>query len=136
MSDALPLLDTEDLRRIARDHGGRPPCPRCAGLACPGWEAVPGGYDTSQLRAVGTLRRPDDDDPTLQEYHPDGTNAWSPLAPIAPAWFPYNRCTVWQCTGCGRPLLRYTEYGGYYHEERIRAVDAALVTDAAAAAGG
>jgi hypothetical protein len=37
---------------------------------------------------------------------------------------------VWVCAQCGRPFLRYTEYGGYYEERRIREVDAALVTDA------
>ena len=33
---------------------------------------------------------------------------------------------------CPRPFLRYTEYGGYYQDERIREIDAALVVDAAA----
>jgi hypothetical protein len=33
---------------------------------------------------------------------------------------------------CGRPFLRYTEYGGYYVEERIRELRAALVVDATA----
>jgi hypothetical protein len=31
---------------------------------------------------------------------------------------------------CARPLLRYTEYGGYYVEERIRDLDARLLVDA------
>jgi hypothetical protein len=31
---------------------------------------------------------------------------------------------------CGRPFLRYTEYGGYYVEERIRELDAQRVADA------
>jgi hypothetical protein len=34
---------------------------------------------------------------------------------------------VWQCAACGRPFLRYTEYGGYYVEERIRPLQAALI---------
>jgi hypothetical protein len=70
------------------------------------------------------------EDPTLAEYHPGGTNAWSADAPIAPAYFPYNRCDAWLCVQCGRPFLRYTEFGGYYMEERIRELDARLVTDA------
>ncbi len=123
-------MDAQALRALARPHAGRPPCAQCAGLACAGWESIPGGYERDRLRAVGTLRRPDDEDPTLTEYHPAGTHGWSPDAPIAPAFFPYNRCTVWQCAGCGRPFLRYTEYGGYYVEERIRELDAALIVDA------
>ena len=50
-------------------------------------------------------------------------------APIAPAYFPYNRCDVWQCRACARVYLRYTEYGGYYEDERVRALDPALVDD-------
>lgn len=119
MSDTLPLLDAHALRTLALTHAG-PACPHCAALACPGWESVPGGFDRDRLRAVGTLRQPGDEDPTLQEFHPEGTHGWSPDAPVATAYFPYNRCTVWQCTGCGRPFLRYTEYGGYYVEERVR----------------
>jgi hypothetical protein len=125
MSDAtLALLSAEDLLRQAPQDK---PCAFCKGLVCPGWESMPGGFDPDRLRPVGTLRRPGDDDPTLTEYHPNGTNAWSPDAPIAPAFYPYNRCVLWQCTGCSRTFLRYTEYGGYYVDERIRAMNPELV---------
>ena len=106
-----------------------PACPVCAALVCPGWESMPASFDQSLLRRVGTLRRADDDDPTLTEHHPHGTHGWSADAPIAPAFFPYNRCDVWQCSACARPFLRYVEYGGYYQDERIRALDAALIDD-------
>lgn len=130
MSEASPpLMGADDLRRLARGSTGAK-CAACAALVCPGWESVPGSFDGKSLRRVGTLRRPDDEDPTLQEYHPAGTHAWSADAPIAPAFFPYNRCDVWQCVACARAFLRYTEYGGYYQEERIRALDPALVTEA------
>jgi hypothetical protein len=66
----------------------------------------------------------------LEEYHPTGTNSWSVDAPIAVHHFPYNRCDVWQCVRCGRPFLRYTEYGGYYVEERVRELRAELIVDA------
>ena len=89
-------------------------------------------YTPRYLRLVGTLRQPGVEEPTLEEYHPQGTRGWSPDAPIAPAFFPYNRCDAWQCVQCGRPFLRYTEYGGYYVEERIRELRAALVVDATA----
>lgn len=127
MSEQPPLFTADDLRRLARAHAGQPPCPHCVALACPGWEALPGGYDTRQLRQVGSLRRPDEEDPTLEEFHPAGTNAWSVDAPIAPGYFPYNRCGAWQCANCGRPFLRYTEYGGYYVEERVRELRAELI---------
>ena len=119
----LPVLDGTALRALAQAQAG-PGCPACAALKAPGWEALPGSFDASRLRKLATLRRPDVDDPTLEEYHPAGTHAWSPEAPIAPAFFPYNRCDVWQCASCGRPFLRYTEYGGYYVEERIRELEA------------
>lgn len=127
---SMPVLTLEQLRQL----GARPAtkaCPTCASLACPGWESVPGGFDTDQLRLTGTLRDSSIDDPTLQEYHPAGTSAWSPDAPIAPAFFPYNRCEVWQCRQCARAFLRYTEYGGYYVEQRIRDLDARLLVDVA-----
>lgn len=123
---AVPLLAATDLMQLAA--AVKPaPCPLCGAISARGWESLPGGFDREALNKVGTLRRPGDEDPTLQEHHPAGTNAWSPDAPIAPGFFPYNRCDVWTCSGCRRPFLRYTEYGGYYVEERIRPVDAALV---------
>jgi hypothetical protein len=131
MTDAAPpLLNAAELQRLAQG-APREACPACAALVCPGWESLPGGFDENNLRRVATLRRPGDEDPTLQEYHPAGTHAWSADAPIAPRFFPYNRCDVWQCAACGRAFLRYTEYGGYYQENRIRALAPPLVTDAA-----
>jgi hypothetical protein len=76
------------------------------------------------------LRNGNDEEPPVQEHHPGGTNSWSVDAPIAPAFFPYNRCDIWQCVACGRAFLRYTEFGGYYEDERIRALNLALVDDA------
>lgn len=122
----VPILDAEQLECLASSHNGQA-CPACTAIKAPGWEAMPTTLDRDRLRKIGTLRRPEIEDPTLEEYHPDGTNAWSPDAPIAPAFFPYNRCDVWQCVQCGRPFLRYTEYGGYYVEERIRELRASLV---------
>lgn len=130
MHDAPPpLLGSADLIRLARAAGGRG-CERCGSLVCPGWESLGGSFDRAALRRIGTLRHAHDDEPTLAEHHPAGTHGWSAEAPIAPAYFPYNRCDVWQCVGCARLFLRYTEYGGYYEDERIRAVDAALVVEA------
>lgn len=128
MSDPnLPVLDAPALRELGRRQSG-PGCPDCAAIRAPGWEALPGTFDAGCLRKVATLRQPGLDDPTLEEFHPAGTRSWSPEAPVAPAFFPYNRCDVWQCASCGRPFLRYTEYGGYYVEERIRELHAQNVT--------
>jgi hypothetical protein len=77
------------------------------------------------LQALGTLRPPDDDEPTLDEV--PGSSFWSARAPISPDHFPYNRCTVWACTGCGRGFLQYTEFGGYYIDHRLREIDPTLV---------
>ena len=132
MSDScVPLLTADDLLRIAPPRNGTAPCPACAALVCAGWESVPGSFERTNLRQIGSLRCPGDEEPTLEEHHPHGTNGWSADAPIAPAFFPYNRCTVWQCIRCARVFLRYTEYGGYYQEERIRELAPELVTDAA-----
>ena len=126
----VPLLGAQALIRLAaRQAAGAMPCPACAAIASAGWQSVPGGFDRKALRRVGTLRRPEDEDPTLREHHPTGTNAWSADAPIAPAFFPYNRCDVWECASCMRTFLRYTEYGGYYEEDRIRPVLAQLVAE-------
>jgi len=121
----LPVLDASALRALARQGG--PGCATCAAIKAPGWEALPGGFDASVLRKIGTLRPPGVDEPTLEEFHPAGTRSWSPDAPIAPAFFPYNRCDAWECRSCRRPFLRYTEYGGYYVEERIRELDATRI---------
>ena len=75
------------------------------------------------MTAVGTLRDPAIDEPSLEECHPQGTRYESPNAPIAPAYFPYNQCDVWHCTRCERHLLRYTEFGGYNVDPRVRVLD-------------
>jgi hypothetical protein len=49
---------------------------------------------------------------------------------IAPAFFPYNRYDVFSCAACDRVLLKYTEYGGYYVDDRVRVVQPVLVSDA------
>jgi len=106
-----------------------PPDCACAHLVCPGWESVPAAVGEPLLRRLGTLRDEQDEDPTVAELHPAGTRYGSPDAPVAPDWFPYNRCDLWACRQCGRGFVQYTEYGGYYIDHRIRQVDPALVAD-------
>ena len=128
-AEPVPRLSATDLAAVAQAH--RPgACTVCAPLVCPGWESVPSTFDVSSLHRVGTLRGEDAEASTVVEHHPRGTHGWSADAPIAPAFFPYNRCDVWTCKVCARPFLRYTEYGGYYEDPRIRQLDAALIDDA------
>lgn len=103
----------------------------CGFIVAPGWESLPAAFRDDQLRLLGTLRPADAGAAeVLDEYHPAGTRLWSADAPVAPRFFPYNQSEVWLCTGCGKPFLRYAENGGYYHEDRIRELDPALVVDA------
>lgn len=114
------------------------PCASCATLPTTGWESIPVSLDRALLQPLGTLYDPSAGHPlesTLEEYHPQRTRYWSADAPIAPGWFPYNRCGVWRCSSCATVFLRYAEHGGYFEEERIRRVVAALVDDQAPAPG-
>ena len=124
----LPKLSPADVVRIAREQPQ--PCARCAPLAFRGWESFPGSESDVGLAPVGTLWRVgEEEEPTLDEHHPHGTNYWSPDAPIALAWFPANRSQVWRCRHCGHGFLRYTEYGGYYEDRRIRSLQPELVVE-------
>jgi hypothetical protein len=120
-------LDADGLIALARQADPARPCRHCGELICPGWESMPGAFDRKRLHLVATLRGDREAEPTLREHHPHGTHGWSAEAPIAPAFHPYNRCDVWQCPACARAYLRYTEYGGYYEDERVRWVDPDLV---------
>lgn len=84
---------------------------------------------------VGSLREATDPfgpaaEPTFEEFHPQGTRYESADAPFAPRFFPYNRCDAFACSTCQRVLLRYTEFGGYYVDHRVRALQSERVVDA------
>jgi hypothetical protein len=125
-------MSAGELVALASKAGTSRPCSACGPLLCPGWESMPGGFDRSSLIRVGSLRDPGLAAPTLEEFHPQSTHRWSAEAPISLGHHPYNLCEVWQCGSCSRVYLRYTEYGGYYEDERIRLVAAERVvaTDA------
>lgn len=97
----------------------------CAPLQCAGWESIGAPLAAPAFRPMGTLRDPAVDEPTVEEV--PGSRFWAADAPIAPTFFPYNRCEVWACAVCGRGFLQYTEYGGYYVDHRVRQIDPALV---------
>lgn len=127
----IPLIQAHALKALADKQSVRS-C-TCSMGACTGWESVPGErWPAAQVSRVGSLRAFDSfgPEPTYEEFHPHKTRYDSPDAPIAPAFFPYNRCDVFTCGQCDRVLLKYTEYGGYYIDDRVRAVQADLVTDA------
>ena len=110
----------------------------CAVGACIGWESITEDrWPAAQMKTLGTLREVPADpyagteaEPTFEEFHPNGTRYESPNAPIAPGYFPYNRCDVLACGQCQRVLLKYTEFGGYYVDHRVRALQPELVVDA------
>ena len=93
------------------------------------WTRVPAEFPEQRMRTIGTLVDDPWQEAAWDEYHPQGSNYWSPGAPIALRYFPYNRCVIWQCAVCGRCALHYVEAGGYYVEKRIRALDAAPIID-------
>lgn len=128
----LPLLTAADLRSMAqRSATVSTPC-SCTDATAQGWISLPLSLPEQQLADVGTLIEDAYVETTFIEYHPDGTRYESPTAPISPRHYPYNRCTVAQCTVCTRHYLRYTEAGGYFVDRRIRALnDASLVVDEA-----
>ena len=125
--NAQTPLDETAVRAAAAEAAAQPRCADCTALSRPGWESVSGAMKLSHLQAVAPL-----DDPQhwerLEEFHPQGTQLWSPEAPIALGWHPYNRCMLWRCPRCAGAFLRYTEYGGYYQDERIRPLRAELIT--------
>lgn len=120
---SCPVLSAETLKALCVPPSVLEGCPHCVGLNCPGWESIPGGFDTRELLKVGTLRLDPFEEPTLEERLPPGMSGWSAEAPIAVDFAPCNRADVWLCRSCRKPFLRYTEHGGYYSDERIRAVD-------------
>lgn len=109
-----------ELRALQAQSPAQPDC-RCGVGRCEGWTSLTEErWPAAQMTRVGTLRDPEAYEPTYEELHPQGTRYESPDAPVALAFFPYNRCELWRCRACQRQLLRYTEYGGYYVDHRVR----------------
>ncbi|NYH14890.1 hypothetical protein [Paraburkholderia bryophila] len=127
MADYLNAATLFDLAREAEAHVATP-C-SCTKTPLDGRQSQPLSIDETQFEEVGTLMPEDDPEPTFSEYLPGKTNYWAADAPIAPRYFPYNRCAVWQCSLCSRIYLRYTEGGGYFVDRRMRLLQAALIED-------
>ena len=120
------VLDAQALK-AACSHRVQTPC-ACALGACRSWESfTEDRWPIELVQRIGTLRDPAIDDPTVEEFHPNGTRYGSPDAPVAVSFFPCNRCDAYSCGRCGRTLLRYTEYGGYYVDHRVREISSELI---------
>lgn len=103
------------------------PC-ECARRSYAGWESLSSTFPEDLLDCVGKVSAALDGELRVEEYHPERTNLWSEDAPIALNYYPANRCEVWQCRHCQRCYLRYTEFGGYYVDRRMRQLQPALIT--------
>ena len=128
MQNMLKELDANQLLEISLSPRTKTACATCAPLSCKGWESIPSGFSTELLDPVGTLRIEGAQE-CWDEYHPKGTNQWSSDAPISPKHYPYNRSDVFECTSCKRKFLRYTEYGGYYLDERVRELSSEFIVE-------
>ena len=120
------MLNAETLKSLSQAK--TPKACSCPLRPCAGGESfTEDRWLKAQMQAVGTLRDPEVYEPSAQEHHPNGTRYASPDAPIAVDFFPYNISDVFACTRCGKVLLRYTEFGGYYVDHRVRELDSGLV---------
>ncbi len=118
-----------ELRALQAEAPGTDPCACGLGIYN-GWTSLTEErWPAALMTQLATLHDPEVDEPTFEEYHPAGTRYDDPAAPVALAWFPYNRCDVWRCQACQRLVLRYTEFGGYYVDHRVRVLDPALIVD-------
>lgn len=135
MSMDPPVLDAQALRALGKSV--TPLACNCGVGSCAGWESVTEDrWPMRQMLKVGSLRDATDPfgpataEPTFEEFHPEATRYDSPDAPFAPRFFPYNRCDAFACGTCQRVLLKYTEFGGYYVDHRVRALQPDQVVDA------
>ena len=126
----MKFIQTAAQLRSAISESATPRGCTCALGACPGWESLAEyRWEAQQMVRVATLCDPTVAEASLEEKHPQGTRYDSPDAPVAIKFFPYNRCEVWHCTRCDRHLLRYTEFGGYNVDPRVRALTLKNIVD-------
>lgn len=128
--DELARLTFPDLVSLALASASVSTACACSLVVLRSWESFPLALADADFQDVGTLLDDPYVEPTFVEFHPDGTRYDSPDAPIAPRYFPYNRCNVSTCLHCGRMFLRYVEAGGYFVDRRIRALLPDLLVDA------
>jgi hypothetical protein len=124
------FVNLDALRILAQSEPLASAC-NCSVGECLSWEGVPGHrWPKSIMQKLGTLRESFEVEPGFEEFHLNGSRYESEHAPIAPRSFPYNRCDLYRCGECCRVLLKYTEAGGYYVEDRVRWLRGELIVDA------
>ncbi len=125
------IRTTQELRDLANQGGAPTSDCDCRLARFKGWDSITETqWPSAQMQQIADLRDPDVNEPTFEEFHPHGTRYESVDAPIALAYFPTNRASVWRCVRCALQVMRYTEFGGYYVDHRARVLDAGLVVDA------
>lgn len=124
-------IDTAELMALAQRTALVHTACSCQKSRLTGWSSQPLSLPDAQLRDLGTLAQVDPEAASYEEYLPSGTQYTSDDAPIAPRYFPYNRCTVSECINCQRCFLRYMEGGGYFVDKRIRQIDPRVIVDRA-----
>ena len=128
LTDQMHMIDAAQLRELSsrRLQSQALQCD-CKPVQFPAWESMTYERWPDSLQQVATLQAPDVDEPTVEEFHPNGTRYDSADAPVAVQWFPFNRSDVYVCSNCQSVFLRYTEFGGYYVDKRVRMVNPELV---------
>ena len=120
--DSISLRELGNIEKLASCS--------CALRPTAAWESfTEDRWSAEKMVALGTLRDMAVYEPTHEEHHPEGTRYASPNAPVAVDFFPYNVCDVYSCVACHQVVLRYTEFGGYYVDHRVRALDPSLVAE-------
>ena len=70
----MKLIKTADELRAALTDAAPPQACSCALGACTGWESLAEyRWEAAQMTQVATLRDPAIEEPTLEEFHPQGT---------------------------------------------------------------
>ena len=124
------IHSTEEMRTLACQGAPAIGC-SCHLGAFKGWTSLTDDrWPTAQMQEIAQLRDPALAEPTFEEFHPRGTRYDSADAPIALAYYPVNRANVWRCLRCGIQVMRYTEFGGYYVDHRVRILDPRWVVEA------
>ena len=127
----MQAIDFAELKQLAVTSAAVTGACSCVAEPLLAWQKLPMTLELDRFEEVATLVEDPYGDPTYAEYHPYGTRYDSEDAPIAPRYYPFNRCQVARCMNCGRHYLRYNEAGGYFTELRIRALQPQLLVDAA-----
>lgn len=124
-------IDTPELIALAQRSSQIEAACTCQKSRLAGWSTQPLSLPDAQLKDIGTLAEMDPEAASYEEYLPEGLHYSSDNAPIAPRYFPYNRCAVSECVSCARCFLRYTEGGGYFVDKRIRQLNPEVIVDVA-----